>query len=116
MQYSLSVGTIFTYIIFIYLPSGLKVDVFFLLQQLTAGVNGAALPKKKKGKSVVVLKPCDVVEKNGKVFMPNTIEMAKIKKTDRGQFKTNLQFSSKMKESDIKRILVETFPFLECQR
>lgn len=90
--------------------------MFFLLQQLTAGVNGAALPKKKKGKSVVVLKPCDVVEKKGKVFMPNTIEMAIIKKTDRGQFKRNVQFSSKMKESDIKRILVETFPFLECQR
>ena len=68
------------------------------------------------GKSVVVLKPCDVVERNGTVFMPNTIEMAQIKKKERGQFKTNVQFSSKMTETDVKRILVDTFPFLECLR
>ena len=64
----------------------------------------------------MVLKPCDVVERDGTVFMPNTIEMAKIKKTGRGQFKTNVQFSSTMTGTDVKRILVETFPFLECLR
>lgn len=64
----------------------------------------------------MVLKSCDVAERKGRVRMPNTIEMAQIKKKERGQFKTNVQFSSKMTESDIKRILVETFPFLKCQR
>lgn len=64
----------------------------------------------------MVLKPCDVVERNGTVFMPNTIEMAQIKKKERGQFKTNVQFSSKMTETDVKRILVDTFPFLEWLR
>ena len=68
------------------------------------------------GKSVVVLKPCDVVERDGTVFMPNTIEMAKLKKSEKGQFKTNVQISSKMTEMDIKRILVETFPYLESKR
>lgn len=103
------------HILFIYRP-------VFLLQQPTSGASGAAPPKKRRepgaltGKNVVVLKPFDVVERHGTVFMPNTIEMAQIKKTVRGQFQTNVQFSSKMTETDIKRILVETFPFLECQR
>ena len=64
----------------------------------------------------MVLKPCDVVERNGTVFMPNTIEMAQIKKKERGQFKTNVQLSSKMTETDVKRVLVDTFPFLEFLR
>ena len=73
-------------------------------------------PRALTGKSVVVLKPCDVVERDGTVFMPNTIEMAQLKKAGKGQFKKNVQFSSKMTESDIKGILVEKFPFLNCQR
>ena len=68
------------------------------------------------GKSVVVLKNSDVTTRNDIVFMPNTIEMAQLKKPDRGQFKTNVQISSKMTEADIKKILMETFPFLECRR
>ena len=92
------------------------------MEQSTTGASGAARPKTKKepealtGKSVVVLKPCDVTIKDGTVFMPNTIEMAELKKSEKEQFKTNVHFSSKMTETDIKRILVETFPFLECQR
>ena len=68
------------------------------------------------GKSVVVLKPCDVIVRNGTVFMPNTIEMAQLKKSEKGQFKTNVQISSKMTEMEIKRILVQTFPYLESKR
>ena len=92
------------------------------VEQSTARASGVAPPKKKKepgaltGKSVVVLKPCDVVERDGTVFMPNTIEMAQLKKAEKGQFKTNVQISSMMTEMDIKKIVVETFPFLKCQR
>ena len=92
------------------------------MEQSTAGASGAASPKKKrergapKGTSVVVLRACDVVERDGTVFMPTTIDMAKLKKKDMGQFRTNVQFSSKMSNQDVKRIIVETFPFLECQR
>ena len=73
-------------------------------------------PKKKHGtptgKNVVVLKGDDVLEKDGVVFMPNTIEMAQLKKTEKGQFKTNVQISSKMSEMDIKQILEKSFPLL----
>ena len=92
------------------------------MEQSTAGAIGTALRKTKKepgaltGKSVIVLKPCDVTIKDGTVFIPTTIEMAQLKKSEKGQFRTNVQFSSKMTETDVKRILVETFPFLECQK
>ena len=68
------------------------------------------------GKSVVVLKPCDVKVERGIVFMPNTIEMAQLKKSEKGQFKTNVQISSKMTEMDIKGTLVKTFPYLKSKR
>ena len=68
------------------------------------------------GKSVVVLKHSDVTKRNGIVFMPNTIEMAQLKKPEQGQFKTNVQFSSKMTELDVSGLLVDTFPFLRDQR
>lgn len=77
-------------------------------------------PKKEPGapteKNVVVLKNDNVEEKDGIVFMPNTIDMAQLKKPQRGQFKTNVQISSKMTESDIKQLLEETFPFLKNKR
>ena len=73
-------------------------------------------PGTNTGKSVVVLKGSDVTRRDGIVFMPNTIEMAKIKKKENGQFKTNVQFSSKMTSADIKGMLVGTFPFLQYHR
>ena len=68
------------------------------------------------GKSVVVLKGSDVTTRNEIVFMPNTIEMAQLKKPEKRQFKTGVQFSKSMTEMDIERMLVEIFPFLEHQR
>lgn len=68
------------------------------------------------GKNVVVLTNNDVEEKDCIVFMPNTIEMAQLKKPQKGQFKTNVQISSKMTERDIKQILEEAFPFLKNKR
>lgn len=70
------------------------------------------------GKSVVVLRGSDVTRSRNEsvVFMPNTIEMAQLKKPDKGQFKTNVQISSKMTEKDIQKALEETFPILRRQR
>ena len=68
------------------------------------------------GKSVVVLRGRDVVVRSGIAFMPNTIEMAQLKKREKGQFKTNVQFCSKMTEADVKKLLMDTFPYLENQR
>ena len=80
------------------------------------------LKRKKKdsgapaGKSVVVLKSCDVTMRNDSVFMPNTIEMAQLKKKEKGQFLTNVQISSKMTQQDIKELLISLFPYLGDQR
>ncbi|XP_068728212.1 uncharacterized protein [Montipora capricornis] len=84
-----------------------------------SGTTGTLIKKYELGaassKSVVVLKRSDVTIRNGCVFMPNTIEMAQIKKQEKGQFKTNMAISSRMTDRDIKRVLVEAFPLLEGQ-
>ena len=68
------------------------------------------------GKNIVVLRSQDVVRRGGVFFMPNTIEMACIKKPGMGQFKTNVEFSSIMSEDDVKERLERTFPLLTGQR
>ena len=66
-------------------------------------------------KSVVVLKGSDVTTRDGLVFMPNTIEMANLKKTEKGQFR-KMQMSSKMSETEIRQTLTVLFPNLENKR
>ena len=67
-------------------------------------------------KNVVVLTRGNVGIRDGMVFMPNTIEMAILKKPDKGQFKTNIPFSSNMTKTDVKYILMENFPILRDKR
>ena len=92
------------------------------MEQWKAGASGGAQPEIRQrggptGKNVMVLKSCDVtVKDNGTVSMPNTIELAQLKKEEKGQFKKEVQISSSMTDEDIKRIIVKEFPFLECQR
>lgn len=80
------------------------------------------LKRKKKdcgapaGKNVVVLKSSDVIISNDSVFMPNTIEMAQLKKKEKKQFVTNVQISSEMTQQDIKELLIISFPYLGDQR
>ena len=71
-----------------------------------------------KGKSVTVLQPSDVTvgERTGEVLMPNTIEMAQIKKLRNGRFKTGIHFSSKMSEKDVEKTLQDEFDILKNQR
>lgn len=66
--------------------------------------------------NVTVLLTSDVKEQNEQVFMPNTIEMAKIKKKETGQFVKRIQFSDYMSEEEVKRRLLLHFPNLENQR
>lgn len=61
-------------------------------------------------KTVVLLTKDDCERRNGKVYMPNTIEMAKIKKPDRGQYRANVQFSKVMGKDMVRRRLHEEFP------
>lgn len=65
-----------------------------------------------KGKNVVVLKSDDVNIKGPTVFMPNTIEMANLKKPKKGQFETGVQISSTMTDADVEKKLREIFPIL----
>lgn len=70
-----------------------------------------AVVKKLEGsRTVVLLKNDDYRRKNGKVYIPNTIEMAQIKKPIRGQYKKYVQFSKNMDEDMVKRQLQESFP------
>ena len=87
-------------------------------------VNIEPVPLKRKekdsgspaGNSVVVFKSSDVTIRNNPVFMPNTIEMARLKKKEKGQFVTNLQISSKMSLQDVRELLISLFPDLGDQR
>jgi len=93
-------------------------------QTLQQNVDAEPVPLKRKkkdsgapaGKSVVVLKSSNVTIRNESVFMPNTIEMAQLKKKEKGQFLTNVQVSSKMSEQDIEELLISLFPYLGDQR
>ena len=67
-------------------------------------------------KSVVVLKSSNVTIRNDSVFMPNTIEMAQLKKKEKAQFLTNVQISSEMTQQDIRELLISLFPYLGDQR
>lgn len=66
-------------------------------------------------KNVVVLKHSDVAIRGDTVFMPNTIELAQLKRPEKGQFK-KMQISSYMLEADVRKALTESFPFLEDKR
>ena len=78
------------------------------------------LKRKKKdsgapaGKSVMVLKSCDVTIEDNYVRMPN--KMARLKKKKKKQFLTNVQISSKMTQKDIRELLISLFPYLGDQR
>ena len=67
-------------------------------------------------KSVVVLFDSDVkVRENGEVCMPNTIEMAKLKRPVKGQF-AKISFTSEMSEEDVHKALCFNFPILSYKR
>lgn len=72
------------------------------------------------GKRVVVLLGTDVTKgKSGQVFMPTTIEMAKLKKKEKGQYvgKINgINFTSEMTEQDVLEQLHLNFPILRDER
>ena len=68
------------------------------------------------GKSVVVLRHSDVRIGLSSVLMPNTIEMAQLKKPVKGQFKRNVEIFSEMTELEVTRALIKNFPILENER
>lgn len=63
-------------------------------------------------KNVMVLLDCDVKPRDGKFYMPITIEMAQLKKPERGQFRTEIKFTKTMTEKDVEEELRRHFPIL----
>ncbi len=66
-------------------------------------------------KTVVLLKSENYERKNGKAYMPTTIEMANIKKPNRRQYKKNVGFSTHMPEDIVGQTLQETFPTFDLK-
>ena len=76
----------------------------------------ASNPKGKRV-NVVVLLGTDVTKgKSGQVFMPTTIEMAKLIKKEKGQYVRKINFTSEMTEQDVLEQLHLNFPILKDER
>ena len=54
---------------------------------------------------VTALSSDDVNERNDRVFMPDTIEMAKIENEEKGQYVNGIPFSDNMSEEEVQRRL-----------
>jgi len=66
-------------------------------------------PKPTCNKGVVVLLDSDVcVIPNGQVLLPNTIEMANLRKAEKGQY-CRIDFTSEMEEGEVLSILHSNF-------
>lgn len=66
----------------------------------------------------MVLKRIDVTAciRGDAVLMPTLAEMARLKKPEKEQFKRDVKFLQQMSESDVKKMLIEIFPYLKHQR
>ena len=78
--------------------------------------NGSGEREKCFTKNIVVLKHSDVTIRKKQVYMPNTIEMAQIKKAGKGQFLTQVPIKSSMTVGNIEMLLKDHFPCLVGQR
>lgn len=61
-------------------------------------------------KPVTLLNFDDCERRNGIVYVPNTIEMARIKKPGRGQYKKRVKFFTNTSEKSVKDTLQAEFP------
>lgn len=57
-------------------------------------------------RNVTVLLSSDVNKRNDQVFMPNTINMATLKKKGKGQYVNGAHFSDDMSDEEVKRRLI----------
>ena len=71
--------------------------------------------KQRKIINVLVLKSSDCRTKDDVLLLPSQMEMAGLKKAEKGRFK-KMQTSSKMSEADIEKSLKQLFPCLNNER
>ena len=76
--------------------------------------NSGSIKRKRESKlkNVMVLLDDDVRKEDGKVYMLNSIEMAQLKKPERGQLKTKINFTETMTEKNVEEELRKHFPIL----
>ena len=77
-------------------------------QAIHVAVADAATRGDTYSKNVMLLKKEDLAQGNGKILMPTTIEMARMRNT--GQYKKHVQFSKSMSEDAVRKTIQETFP------
>ena len=61
-------------------------------------------------KNVILLRFEDFQRSNGSVLIPTTIEMARIRRPDIGQYRPNVQLLTNMSEQVVKQTLQNSFP------
>ena len=93
-------GIISNYTLFVFLEN--------TFQDIHIAQAGAATRGDTYAKNVMLLKKEDLAQGNGKILMPTTIEMARMRKT--GQYKKHVQFSKSMSEDAVRKTIQETFP------
>ncbi|XP_027060618.1 uncharacterized protein LOC113687112, partial [Pocillopora damicornis] len=78
-------------------------------QAIHVALAGAATRGDTYAKNVMLLKNEELAQRDGKILMPTTIEMARMRKT--GQYKKQVQFSKSMSEDAVRKKIQETFAF-----
>ena len=82
-------------------------------------MEGQSLSESEEGirsRNVTVLLATDVTKRNDQLFMPNTIELAQIKKKEKGQYVSEIKFSNNMSEEEVKGRILSHFPNSKNQR
>ncbi|XP_022800861.1 uncharacterized protein LOC111338619 isoform X1 [Stylophora pistillata] len=64
-------------------------------------------------RNVMLLKKNELASGEGKVYMPTTIEMARMRKPKTRQYQKSVQFSKDMSAEMVRSKIQETFPFLD---
>ena len=77
-------------------------------QAIHVALAGAATRGDTYAKNVMLLKNEELEQRDGKILMPTTIEMARMRKT--GQYKKGVQFSKSMSEDAVRKTIQEKFP------
>ena len=66
------------------------------------------------GRNVLLLKPKDIIRRDGQVYAGTLSELSQLRKTE--QFKTGVVFPGNMSGEDVQRRLEEAFPDFKNKR
>lgn len=69
-----------------------------------------------QGKSVVVVLSTNVRESKGEVHFPTLMIHSALRKKGSRQFRKNVPITADMTEEDVKKVVIDHFPYLKGQR